>query len=124
MPPKSAPPDTATGGAFVAAVLIEAADTLDRLQYSVLNESARHPLGWRADILPKNVRLRRELDRGLAVAMKIITRPDPNGTTCSTCGSDIEQAGQFMTGWDGSEEMTQVSQWLSRCSNPECRDRR
>ena len=74
--------------------------------------------------MPKNVRLRRELDRGLAVAMKIITRPDPNGTTCSTCGSDIEQAGQFMTGWDGSEEMTQISQWQSRCSNPECGDRR
>ena len=59
-----------------------------------------------------------------AITMKVITRPDPNGTTCSTCGSDIEQVGQFMTGWDGSEEMTQVSQWQSRCSNPECRDRR
>jgi len=59
-----------------------------------------------------------------AITMKVITRPDPNGTTCSTCGSDIEQVGQFMTGWDGSEEMTQVSQWQSRFSNPECGDRR
>jgi hypothetical protein len=59
-----------------------------------------------------------------AIKMKVITRPDPNGTTCSTCGSDIEQVGHFMTGWDGSEEMTQVSQWQSRCSNPECEDRR
>lgn len=59
------------------------------------------------------------------MAIKETTRSDPEGKTCTSCGTTLEQLGRYFTRGDSDEvDMSNISWSLARCPDTSCVSRR
>lgn len=66
-----------------------------------------------------------EKSHNQTMPFKEIKRSDPEGKTCSSCGTKLEQVGGYFARGDGDDEGASNVSWsLPRCPDPSCISRR